>query len=195
MVEHNKRLEINMLKNILKKEYPICVDLDGTLLEGSSLKILIKEYFKTQPSNFLSLRASRWPEVKKNLSKIDIDVKQFPYRKALVEELKMLCHNGREIFLVTGADQAIAEKVVRYLDFFKEGIGSNGKIHLVGKNKAEYLKKRFGAFRFSYIGDSYSDLAVWKWAHSIVTVSSSVLLTILVKWRKKKHQYCYIYTK
>lgn len=173
---------------------PICVDLDGTLIRGSTFPILWRRYRNEGGSIFPLIRAT-WADFKEALSsRTDLQSETLPYNVALIEELRVLHGQGHTLILLTGADQRVADAVSLHLGIFHEALGSRGQGHFVGRKKASYLVNRFGPFQFAYIGNSFRDLAVWRYAKSIVAVTKSLFLSLVLRAFKKSHQDCVIFS-
>jgi len=148
---------------------PLCIDLDGTLIQGNSLWKLLKT---TQwHSDFLRCRT--WSSLKKTITQNStLNPHGFTYYTPLVQALTRWHKQGIPLFLVTGASEKLAVKIAHHLGCFTDVWSSTGHIHLVGSKKADLLKSKFGAFGFTYIGDSWKDLPVWKYSYDIGTVSN-----------------------
>jgi 4-hydroxybenzoate polyprenyltransferase len=97
----------------------------------------------------------------------------FPYREAVITFIEDARSQGRAIYLVTAADQQIADSVAEHLGLFDGVFGSDGTRNLKGSEKASLLAETFGAGRFDYLGDASSDLSIWKAAGRAMTVNGS----------------------
>lgn len=156
---------------------PLCVDLDGTLIKADmmfdSVALLIKKnpfYLFIIP--FWLSRGKLF--LKEQLIKnVHQDIDNVPINQDVVDYLIDEKKNGRNIILVTATMQNYADEFKEKFDFFDEAVGSKGGINLVGIQKAEYLKNRFGDRGFDYIGDSSKDLYVWKFAANALIVGNN----------------------
>ena len=74
--------------------------------------------------------------------------------------------------MVTATHQSIADKIANHLKIFDEVHGSHDDNNLNGLAKANFLAKRFGKGNFCYMGDTASDLPVWKMSGKVVTVNA-----------------------
>jgi 4-hydroxybenzoate polyprenyltransferase len=69
---------------------------------------------------------------------------------------------GARILLVTAADRTIAEEVAKFVGLFDEVLATDGGMNLKGRGKKDLLVERFGHGGFDYIGNSISDLSVFR---------------------------------
>lgn len=165
-------------------ERPMCIDLDGTLIENNSLRNI----FKKSSLSVDLFYPFRWPMIKEKLTlRNSFDVDLFHYYLPLVNCLHQWKSQGVPLFLVTGAHEKTACAIAKKLGCFQEVWASNSSNNLVGKRKAEHLTNRFGQFGFTYVGDSWRDLPVWKYSHHIVTVTKPApfLKSYLKIWKHK----------
>ena len=91
----------------------------------------------------------------------EIDIAVLPARDNLVELIRAERDRGREIHLVTAADQFIADRVRAEFDLFTSATGSDGVHNLKGDAKLAYLQQRFPA-GFIYAGDSVADRPIFR---------------------------------
>ena len=100
-------------------------------------------------------------------------MKSLPYNTAVVDFLKEQKEIGRKIVLATATPQKIADEVENYLNLFDLVLGSNDKINLKSRRKAEKLVELYGEKGFDYIGDSLADINVWKRANKAYLVAKT----------------------
>ena len=140
---------------------PLCVDLDGTLVKSDTLLDSVIALARQRPG--LLLRIPMWivqgkAVFKRNVSSVvALDVVHLPYNQPLLEFLRQQHAAGREIYLATGADHLLAQRVAAHLGIFTGFLASDGTLNLTGHNKLEAFQKRFPA-GFSYIGNARADL-------------------------------------
>jgi 4-hydroxybenzoate polyprenyltransferase/phosphoserine phosphatase len=165
--------------------YPICVDLDGTLVHTDllyeSLAVAARSDWTVLFKIPLWLTKGR-SHLKRQLAQrgpVRADV--LPYRKEVVAWLRQEHANGRHLILATGADEALARDVAKHLGIFSEVIGSHESCNLIREAKAAALVERFGKAGFSYVGDSNQDLPVWQEAAEAIVVARSPRLIARVK--------------
>jgi 4-hydroxybenzoate polyprenyltransferase len=82
---------------------------------------------------------------------------------------------GRKIWLVTAADQRIADAMAARLGIFSGVIASAGGHNLAGDAKRAALVDKFGIRGFDYVGNEKKDLAVWSGARRAIVVGSESL--------------------
>ncbi len=147
---------------------PLCVDLDGTLVKSDTLLDSVIVLARQSPGSLL--RFPMWiaqgkAVFKRNISSaVALDVVHLPYNQPLLEYLRQQHAAGRPIYLATGADNLLAERVAAHLGIFTGVLASDGSINLTGHNKLEAFQQRFPA-GFSYIGNARLDLPLL--AHSV----------------------------
>jgi len=89
---------------------------------------------------------------------VELDVLHLPYNRKLLHFLQQERARGRELYLATGADLRLAERVAQHLGIFNGVLGSDGVTNLTGQKKLAILHDRFGQDGFAYIGNSTADL-------------------------------------
>jgi 4-hydroxybenzoate polyprenyltransferase/phosphoserine phosphatase len=140
---------------------PLCVDLDGTLVKSDTLVDTVIVLARQSPASLLRLPgwiAEGKASFKRRVSTLaEIDVVYLPYNRPLLEYLRQQHAEGREIYLATGADTLLAERVAVHLGIFAGVLASDGSTNLTGHNKlAAFQKKFLGGF--CYIGNARPDV-------------------------------------
>lgn len=159
------------------KNNVLAVDLDRTIIKGDLLLISFWSAIYHNPFviigcaiKLLTGRAA----LKKYLAKKSrIDVKKLQYHDFVKEYVLNWKKNVGQVVLVTAADHSLAILVAGHLKIFDEVHASDGQRNLKGKVKANFLCNRYGNKQFTYIGDSWSDLAIWSNSLHAVTVNAS----------------------
>jgi 4-hydroxybenzoate polyprenyltransferase len=155
---------------------PLCVDLDGTLIKTDLLFEQVLLLIKQSPwTMFLVLwwfLRGRWILKRELASRVNLAVETLPYRDDVLEFVCSEHRRGRQVLLVTAADQGVAERVAAYIGEFDAVYGTNSSVNLKGQVKAGFLTGLLGKGNFDYIGDSYSDFPVWKAARCAHVVGS-----------------------
>ena len=99
-----------------------------------------------------------------------IDPALLPYNPAVIDYVTQWRARGGRTALVSASDQRLVDQIATHLGLFDDVCGSDGRRNLKGPVKAQYLKDRYGAGAYIYVGDAPADLAVWRDAKSAVTV-------------------------
>lgn len=160
-------------------EYPLCVDLDGTLIHSdllleSALALLGRNPLYLFAMAFWLLRGKAY--LKREIARrCKIEVATLPYNAALVEWLRAE-RGQRRLVLCTASDAGYAHAVAAHLDLFSEVLASDGRSNLSGRHKAARLVERYGDRKFDYAGNTKVDLAVWRHARQGVVVGPSASL-------------------
>jgi phosphoserine phosphatase len=169
---------------------PICVDLDGTLLQGNALHMLLKKALRMNLVSLSWFQSMRFPALKYKIAEQCIEhgllaPSELPYYIPLLHQLNTWKSCAVPIFLVTGAPSPIAHAIAHHLELFQDVYASSAHINLVGARKAHHLLRYFGSKGFTYVGDSWRDLAVWAHAQTMITVTSSSCLLRMHLARQK----------
>jgi 4-hydroxybenzoate polyprenyltransferase/phosphoserine phosphatase len=159
---------------------PLCVDLDGTLINTDMLHESALRVLRDRPLDALHipLWLSKGKAVlKRTLSeRVDLDVAGLPYNKQFVEWLRSERSEGRKLVLCTASDSRFANAISEYLGVFDEVLASDGERNLSGAEKAHALVDRYGERGFDYAGNSNVDLLVWEKARKAIVVNGTVAL-------------------
>ena len=140
---------------------PLCVDLDGTLVKSDTLLDTVIVLARQSPRSLL--RFPRWlaqgkAAFKRQVTRLaQIDVVHLPYNQPLLEYLRQQHAEGREIYLATGADTLLAERVAAHLGIFAGVLASDGILNLTGHSKLAAFQQKFPA-GFCYIGNARPDV-------------------------------------
>ena len=159
---------------------PLCVDLDGTLIKSDSLFDAVCQFLRRNPFGFWQL--GRWLAVGRARLKAEVasqaplDPAELPYNAELLQFLHAEHRRGRQIYLTTGADGPLAERVAAHLDIFDGVLASDGVTNLTSVLKLDLLKERFG--EFDYIGNSRADLPLLANARQAMVANPTPALRI-----------------
>ena len=156
---------------------PLCVDLDGTLIRTDllweSLLLLLRQNFWALllvPYWALRGKASLKHQIAR---RVVLEAASLPYNKELLQWIFEQKRLGHRILLATGSNQKLANEVGDYLGCFDEIIASTEFISLTGRAKQTALVEKFGRRQFNYVGNSQTDVAVWRHAQTAVVVNAS----------------------
>jgi 4-hydroxybenzoate polyprenyltransferase/phosphoserine phosphatase len=154
---------------------PLFVDLDGTLVQTDCLAENVLREIKRAPASAWrmlgQLRAGRAALKQQLAQRGCLEVEHLPYREDLLRYLREQREAGRRLYLATGADRSIAERVARHLGLFDGVLASDGVTNLTGERKLRAIRAT-ASHGFAYAGDSRADLAVWAEADAAVLVGT-----------------------
>jgi len=156
---------------------PLCVDLDGTLIEtdvlAESLLLACRSWTTLYALSRLVWRGKAG--LKAGLARLcPIACDLLPYDAALIAFLETRKAQGQRLFLVTGTNIAVARRINEHLgNLFDDVMASDDHINLRGEHKARALVERFGERGFVYIGNDATDLKVWSRAAGAMIVGAS----------------------
>ncbi|QOG07127.1 UbiA family prenyltransferase [Aureimonas sp. OT7] len=152
---------------------PLIIDLDRTMLKTDTLieqfLILLIRAPHLALRALLSLRHGKAAFKAAIVDHAPINVDALAVNQLLLSYLQQQLSAGRELHLVTAADQRIADAVSQRLGIFRSATGTNRDHNLKGIHKRDYLISAFPS-GFSYAGDSTADIPIWKAAKSAVLV-------------------------
>lgn len=164
----------------LKADIPLCVDLDGTLLNAdlpveTVLMLIRKNPFYIFMLLFWLLRGM--PYAKTEVAKrVAVDAAALPYNQVFLDWLKEEKAAGRPLYLCTGSPWLIAETIAAHLGIFDGVMATGTDKNLTGKNKAAVLVEKFGDKSFDYCGNEAKDIAVWRHSRAAVVVNAGPAL-------------------
>ncbi len=157
-------------------EPALFVDLDGTLLRTDMLWESFSSAMRFSPMGAVrgvAQLADGRAALKQSLAQASsIDAAMLPYRVAFLEWIKEEAARGRRVFLATGTDEVLAEKIADYLKFFSGIIASDGENNRKGKSKLEAIRELIGTERFDYCGNGRDDLPIFAEARRSIVVAA-----------------------
>ncbi|HWT65981.1 MAG TPA: UbiA family prenyltransferase [Terracidiphilus sp.] len=164
---------------------PLCVDLDGTLIKSDSLQDAFFQFLRRSPLELwripLWLSKGRARLKQEIAQRAPLDAARLPYNAAVRTFLQAQHRLKRPIYLATGADSALAERVARHLDLFDGVLASDGVTNLTHTSKLQTLKERFGTF--DYIGNSRADLPLLAGARQAMVANPTLPLRLALRAR------------
>ena len=167
---------------------PLCVDLDGTLVKSDTLYDSLMVLGRRRPAALL--RLPLWvfkgkAHLKSQLtSLVTLDVAHLPYNRPLLEYLKDEHAAGRKLYLATGADRVLAQRIAGHLGIFEEVMASDGAVNLTGNNKLTHLQQRFASDGFDYVGNAIPDLPLLQGARQAMLANPDLRLSTALRGRK-----------
>jgi apolipoprotein N-acyltransferase len=155
---------------------PLCVDLDGTLIQTDLLWESLARLLRRNPL-WLFPVVIWWVRgrafLKQQLARrVSIDPATLPYQQPFLAFLREQKSAGRKLILVTASDREMALPVANHVGLFDEVLASDGRTNLRGPNKLKALVGKFGEHGFDYAGNSPVDLAVWRGARLAIVVNA-----------------------
>lgn len=160
---------------------PLCIDLDGTLLNSDLLLESAMAQLKQAP-----LSVWQWPRwlaagkarLKAEIaSRVSLDIETLPYNQELLAFLREQKAQGRPLVLVTASHRRFAEQVAEQLGLFDQVLATDDQHNLAGRHKAETLVALYGERGFDYAGNAAVDLAVWRHARRALVVNAAAALS------------------
>ncbi len=174
-----------------EKTVPLCVDLDGTLIQTDLLlegcRAFLRQARFRDYRHLLALRKGRAAFKAVIAELFPLDMTALPYREPLLNFLSEQHRLREKILLVTAAHQTLARQMAEHLALFDEVLASDGSHNLKGANKGRALVQRFGEGGFDYIGDSPADLRVWPHARTAYLIGPRARRLEQVLKRKHPH--------
>ena len=156
---------------------PLVVDLDGTLIRTDVLYESLARLLHLNPLYAflvpLWLGRGRAHLKRQVAQRASLNVQRLPYRQDVLSYLREQARGGRELVLATTTDALIADEVAAHLGIFSRVLASDGTTNLKGEAKAGRLQSIFGERGFTYVGNDWADVPVWRAAGSGVVVSAN----------------------
>ena len=169
--------------------YPLCIDLDGTLIKEDvtleALKIYIKRNFFNVLTVFCGIFYGRAYLKHMLAQRVDLDVKSLSYRVELLAFIREKKRGGCEIFLATACNQIYANKIANYLGVFDGVFASTVQVNLRAKAKSRALVTQFGEGKFDYAGNSCDDIPVWDKSARCILVAPT--RSVIKKMREREY--------
>jgi len=160
-----------------KEDIPLCVDLDGTLVNSDTLVETAFLLVKANPLYLFSMLfwlLSGKAHLKEQIaSRTSLPVATLPYNQPLLDWLREQADAGRRLVLVTATNFRVADAIQAHLQLFTEVIASTSTHNMSASRKRDELVERFGRGGYDYVGNSRDDLEVWASARRAVVVNAS----------------------
>ena len=158
-----------------KKDIPLFVDLDGTLLKTDimfeAMLLLLKKNIFYCLSLLLWLAKSR-AYLKFQLSnRVDIPVAALPVNSEFLEYLQTQKKKNRELILISASSQKAVDEVNSHMKIFDGAFGSDANVNLKGQTKLDKIEMLAGGKSFAYAGNSRDDTVIWNAASQAVIVN------------------------
>jgi 4-hydroxybenzoate polyprenyltransferase len=111
-----------------------------------------------------------------------LDAARLPYNVELLRYLQSERRAGRPLYLTTGADASLADRVAAHLGIFDGVMASDGLTNLTSGRKLAGIEARFGAF--DYVGNSTADLPLLARASEAMAANPTLGLRIAMRTRR-----------
>ncbi len=162
-------------------EIPLCVDLDGTLVNTDTLVESAVLLAKINPFYIFAMifwLLSGKANLKEHIaSRTTLDVTTLPYHQPLLEWLRVQREAGRKLILATAANHRIADAIGEHLHVFSGVVASSSERNMGAGTKRDELDLLFGKGGYDYVGNSRDDLKVWSHCRRAVVVNASPALS------------------
>jgi 4-hydroxybenzoate polyprenyltransferase len=152
----------------------LVVDLDGSLIRtDTTVENLLALARRPLPllRALFAWRHGRARLKQELAAAVAFDPAALPYNEELLAYLREQHAAGRVLVLATGADRSTAEAVARHLGLFDLVLASDGRVNLTGRAKLAAIRDSVGDAPFSYVGNSRTDLGVWRDAAGAICVN------------------------
>jgi 4-hydroxybenzoate polyprenyltransferase/phosphoserine phosphatase len=155
--------------------FPLVLDLDGTTVLTDTLVENALRVLADAPLAFaaaLPLAITSRAKFKQAIAGLHaLDPASLVYNEAVLDLARQARAEGRPVYLVTAADEAVAQRVAAHLGLFDGVFASDGHTNLKAEAKAAKLVALFGEKQFDYAGDSAADRPVWRAARRAIIVN------------------------
>jgi 4-hydroxybenzoate polyprenyltransferase len=173
---------------------PLCVDLDGTLVKSDTFHDALCMLVRNRPAALL--RIPGWllsggkARVKAEVaSRAPLDASHLPYNHVVLHFIEGQRRLGCPIYLATGADASLANRVAAHLGLFAGVLSSDGATNLTGGHKLAGLQQRFSTF--DYIGNARPDLPALSHSRMAYIANPTLGLILGLKARKVQPVECF----
>lgn len=158
-------------------EPPLCVDLDGTLIDGDTLVLSVRYLARHTPWHLLALPfvlLRGRPALKAWIAARYVpDPTALAWREDVLEFLHSEKARGRRLVLTTAAHHRVAQRIAEHLGLFDALVATDESTNAKGAEKVVLIRKSLQCKEFDYIGDSQSDLPIFEAARTSYLVAPS----------------------
>ncbi|HWF47331.1 MAG TPA: UbiA family prenyltransferase [Bryobacteraceae bacterium] len=161
-------------------ERALVVGLDGTLILSEMLYESFLASSSRGPKHFWSalVAAGRGKaQLKAYLAGApSIDYGLLPFNPEVLQLVRQAKQQGRSAYLATESDRVHADGIAAHLGLFDGVFSSDEYTNVAGEGEARLLAEVFGYKGFDYVGNSATDLSVWKGSRRAYVVGASSAL-------------------
>lgn len=146
-----------------KEQYPLFVDLDGTLIYTDLLFEVCIKFLKQNP--FCIFLLISWlikgkANLKQKLAeRVDINAATLPYNQGFLGFLKEQHEQGRKLYLATASHQIYADAIAEYLGIFDGVLATSATFNMKGENKLKHCLEV--SPNFAYAGNETFDFCIF----------------------------------
>jgi phosphoserine phosphatase len=158
-----------------QRERPLVLDVDGTMIRSDITHEMLFEGAKRRPwaiPKMVTLGLRSKPALKAYLVRHIGDhlaIEHVPLEPKAVALARAAKAEGRAVYLCSGSEQSLVERLAATLDFIDGAFGTTGDYNMTSENKAKFLVERFPG-GFDYAGNSTQDYAVWAVAQTAYAI-------------------------
>ena len=160
-----------------REALPLFVDLDGTLIKTDLMFESVCVLLKRNPLNLLLMII--WllkgkATLKARLAeRVDLSFRGWPFNEEFLDFLNGEKRNGRQLVLISAANERALQKFAEPLQLFETCVGSDDQINLKSTAKRQRIEEITRGKPFSYAGNSKADIPVWEAAAEVIRVNCS----------------------
>ncbi len=158
-----------------RREPPLFVDLDGSLVANDTLDESLAGLLTSQPHLLLMLPwwflRGRAHGKRRLAGLYSPDPAQLKYHPEILAFLREEKAKGREIVLATAADETVARRVAAHTGLFDAVLASDGQTNLAGEKKLTAIINHAQGRKFAYLGNSGVDLPIWRAAGQVLVAT------------------------
>lgn len=154
---------------------PLCVDLDGTLVQSDTLWEALFAILRKRPIDALLMPlwvfGGKAYFKQRVAQRVELDPASLPYNEQFLDFVREQSATGRRIVLATAANKLFAEKIADHLGVFDDVIASDAATNLSGARKLQMLEQLCGAGKFDYAANARIDLPIWRRSREAILVN------------------------
>lgn len=156
---------------------PLFVDLDGTLIKTDLMFESVCVLLKRNPFNLVTMAI--WllkgkAYLKARLAeRVDLRFSSWPFNEEFLDFLNDEKRTGRQLVLISAANERALKKFAKPLQLFETCVGSDEQINLKATAKRQRIEVLTRGKPFSYAGNSRADVSVWEAAAEVIRVNCS----------------------
>lgn len=157
-------------------QFPLIIDVDGTLIKNDlTFDLLVQCFGKSPLKAFACVKAglsekSKMKGLLVGLVGSEVNAAHLPYNQTVIDIAEKHHAQGGKVVLCSGSHQTLIDKIVAKFDWISEGFGTTNDVNLTKENKANFLLEKFGS-GFHYIGNSTQDYPVWEVAVTAAAIN------------------------